>query len=221
MPLGRIFLPDPGDGEADAIVQRVPEGWSLELVVPDLRRPAPILVVCERCGAVINTGRLLARDLPLRATPPRPCACGGVARLPARYLMTDRYTRETIDVRDPRRDTATFPAITLAELLRLAQAARAVQDGQAGAEARLERVLAEAPGPIRRLRDRLGPGDWINVAVALLMLVQTVTPWLKAGEDVTEERLVSVIEKLVDQLEEGKAGPAADTLPPSDVPTGP
>ncbi len=136
-----------------------------------------------------------------------------MAEMPDGYLLTDRRTGDEIDLyRGAMRQTVTLSAITLTELLHLAQAAKAVQEGRPGATDRLDRVLADAPEPVRRLRDRLGPMGWIALATLLLMFVQTMTPILKDDGNVTEQQIVDVLERLIKQQ---SGTDVADTEPSS------
>ena len=139
-----------------------------------------------------------------------PCsACGGVATVPEHYEVTSLVTGERIKLVS---DEIRVSAITLAELLRLGQAARAVRDGRPGAVDKLDLVLSEAPEPISRYRPRAPKGfsEWATLATLILMLVQTLVPILKQDGSVSEQELINIIERLVDQSEAGKLKDSAE-----------
>lgn len=123
--------------------------------------------------------------------------------------MTSLVTGERIKLVS---DEIRVSAITLAELLRLGQAARAVRDGRPGAVDKLDLVLSEAPEPISRYRPRAPKGfsEWATLATLILMLVQTLVPILKQDGSVSEQELINIIERLVDQLEAGKLKDSAE-----------
>lgn len=218
MPFGDPFR-DPTPGEASAQVHRKRDG-SLELLlsVPSAQDAIPIMAICTKCGAPVHTGLTINRgDLPLTISGRWRCSCRGVAVLPDHTSVRDYTTGEVIDLRSPQRRQATVSAITLAELLRLSQAARAVQAGRPGADEKLERVLAEAPEPIRRLRDRFSLQGWtrdqkLMLAGIIVALAAALMPMLKDDGAVTEHQLVEIIERLVDQQSEapGQQGQPED-----------
>lgn len=175
-------------------------GIELEVAAPSSSDMLPLTAVCRRCRQPMQTGTSVhRREIPVEPVGQWRCiACGGPARLPDRFTVIDVRSRERLSVVGPARVQGTLSAITLAELLRLAQAARAVQAGRPGATDRLDRVLAESPEPIRRLRDRMGPAEWIALAALIVTLVQVLTGIVKDDGQVTEQQLVDVIERLVD-----------------------
>jgi hypothetical protein len=179
-----------------------------DISLMDTSNPLPVHAVCTSCGTPVATGAVtLRQDLPLRVTGQWRCGCGATAVIADYYTIFDARTGEEIQMRRPH-EQITISVITLAELLRLAQAARAVQEGRPGADERLYRVLAEAPEPIRRLRDRLALGGWtreqkLMLAGVIVALATAMVPLLKDDGSVSEQQLVDVIEQLVEQQSDG------------------
>lgn len=188
--------------------------------LPDVRAGFEVVAVCGRCEQPLDTGqRVGADDLPLRRLGSWRHSCGGTAHMPDEYEVNDRRTGRSIDAYTQAREQVVLSAVTLAELLRLSQAARAVQDGREGAEERLDRALAEAPEPIRRLRDRFGLHGWtreqkLALAGIIVTLVTALVPILKDDGAVTERQLVEVIEKAIDQ---GSDAPSEHAEPENDA----
>lgn len=183
--------------------------WTyVEWQVRDLREPIRLPAICHDCLTPIHTDDEITRaDLPLRRTTvawPH-SDCGGMARLPTECMVLDVQADEWIDLYEAPRREGAVAAITLVELQRLSQAARAVQKDMPGARERLERLLAEAPVPVRRLGD-LRPStkqEWYVVAGMILSLVIALIPSLKAGDQVTREELVTVIDRLIRSQDPG------------------
>lgn len=199
MSLGITEYAGPEDGSA-MIAAKLNDAWVIAANIPDFRVAIQVFAVCDRCSQVAGTGMMIsAADLPLQPVGQWPHTCGGLGMLPDQYVVTDRRTGEQFDLYRPARQRIVASTVTLAELLRLAQAARAVQDGRAGAEERLDRVLAEAPEPIRELRDRWTRQDKMMLASVIISLAAFLIPLLKGGGGVTTEQLVTVIERLVDE----------------------
>lgn len=209
------------DGELEArLVTNVDGSHELEVALPRLGDPLRVFALCGSCRKPVDTGfRVARRDLPVRAGGQWRCRCGGVAVLPERLALRDAGTREQVVLLSASREEVSVSAISHAELLRLAQAARAVQEGSLGAEERLDRVLAEAPEPVRRLRDRMGPGEWIALAATIIAAVGLLTTILKDDGRVTERQLVDVIERLVD--ERSARGELGNSEQQQEEPTGP
>lgn len=201
-----IRIPRAGE-DTVAIVTDLPGGAvSMEVALEHVGALLPVYAVCRACSRPVDIGMHVHRDeLPIRRSGQWSCPhCGGAAPLPERLALIDKRTTERIEVIGPDRVEVQISAITLAELLRLSQAARAVQNGRPGAGERLERVLAEAPAPIRRLRDRLTPGEWITLATFILGLVTYLTNVVKNDGGVSEDQLVTIIEQMLEQQGSGQ-----------------
>lgn len=194
-------IPGPSD-DTIAVVTPLPgSDFRVEMAIHRLGELLPVCAVCRSCARPVETGMRVRRsELPLRRSGQWRCPhCGGAATLPEQLVLIDRKSTERVEVVGPDRVEVQLSAITLAELLRLAQAARAVTAGGVGSEERLARVLAEAPEPIRRLRDRLNPGEWIALATFILGLVTYLTTVVKEDGGVSEDQLVTIIEQMIEQ----------------------
>lgn len=203
MSVGIFGYQGPPDSSA-MIVANYDRGWVVAVSLPDLRRGLEVKAICDLCGQPVDTGISITwSDLPLRRGGRWSHHCGGSARLPDQYVVTDRSTGEQLDLFRPPRQQVTASAITLAELLRLSQAARAVQDGRAGAIERLDQVLAEAPEPIRRLGERWTREQKLTLAGVIIALVALVIPFMKSDGGVTEQQLERLIEQLIEQQSDG------------------
>jgi len=117
--------------------------------------------------------------------------------------MQDRSTGEQFDLYAPAREQIIVSAITLAELLRLSQAARALQEQRPGAEERLVAVLDESPAPIRDLSQRWSRADLMQLAAVLIALAALLVPLLKDDGAVTPKELVDLVEKVIEQNQSG------------------
>jgi hypothetical protein len=192
-----------------AIVAWTDDGqpW-VELLVHDATEPFDPPAICHQCRGVVATGQRLTRaDIPISRVGMWKCtSCGGWAERPPYLILYDFATRQRMQAYSPI-GIAHVSAITAAELLRLSQAARAVQQALEGAEERLDRVLQEAPEPVRRLRD-LKPqtrSDWIALASLIVALVTALMPLVQSGDAVTKEQLDTIVERIVESHREGHA----------------
>lgn len=204
------------DNERAAMVVELPGGgFRLELALTQAGDPLPIPAVCRTCAKPVVMGLLATRkELPLQRAGQWRCPhCGGMATLPEQLVLIDSGTGERVEAIGPDRVEVRVSAITMAELLRLSQAAQAVRAGREGAEERLGRVLDDAPEPVRRLRDRMRPGEWIALAGVLIALAAYLTPILKDDGQVTEQQLVEVIERLIEQRDDD--GGVGEEPPPA------
>lgn len=178
------------------------------VTLPDVSAGFEVISVCDRCNGSVSTGRWAKpADLPISRQGSWRHSCGGTGRMPDEYEVGDQRTGRRLDAysRAPH-EAIVLSAITLAELLRLSQAARAVEQGRSGAEERLDRVLAEAPEPIRRLRDRWTREQKLSLAGVIIALVALLMPLLKDDGAVTEEKLVEIVEQLIDQQQSDGSG---------------
>jgi hypothetical protein len=216
----RFDINGPDDVEGTLVLQLNDGQHAAMLNVLDIRQGIEVRAICQKCHAPMSTGQtVMVTELPIRPVGRWRHACGGVALMPVTCTVTDRHTGATFDMYATARERVTVSAITLAELLRLAQAARAVQLGRPGATDRLDRVLEESPEPVRRLKQRLKPADWIALATFVLSLVTYLTTTLKDDGAVTEKQLVTVIERMVEQGNSGD-GDLHDPLREEEHPAG-
>lgn len=174
--------------------------WAILTSVPDATQGFEVEAICDRCDQPAKTGMMVApRDLPIARHGYWRHDCGGRARLPEEYSVTDRRSGQTFDLYCPPGGRVTVSVITRAELLRLSQAARAVSERREGAEERLDHVLAEAPEPVRRLLD-LRPRTWEQWA-ALAAIVSALATLLglliKDSGGVSEDQLVTIVQELI------------------------
>lgn len=193
-----------------------PDGTTvISVSVPDFSLWGHTLnAVCGRCEKPMETGvRIRPAEVPVGRRGTWRHECGGSARLPRKYFLVDRQTGARYDLYEGVvRERIAVSAITQAELLRLGQAARAVQAGAPGAEDRFVRVLAEAPAPIRQLRERWTREQIIALASLIVSLVALLMPLLKDDGAVTEQQLVEIIDELVGERSDapGQQGQSED-----------
>jgi hypothetical protein len=179
--------------------------------LPDALAGFEVVAVCGRCEQPVDTGqRVEVGDLPLTRSGRWRHSCGGTAHMPDEYEVLDQRTQRSIDAYVVAREQIVLSAVTLAELLRLSQAARAVQAGRPGAEERLERAIAEAPFPIRDLQARWNRADKMQLAAIIISIVALLMPLLKDDGAVTPHQLVDLVEKVVEQSGDRQEAPADD-----------
>ena len=182
------------------------------MTLPDISAGFEVVSVCDRCNGPVSTDRWAQpADLPISRTGSWRHSCGGTGRMPDEYEVGDQRTGRRLDAYNPApRGAIVLSSITLAELLRLSQAARAVERGRSGAEERLDRILAEAPEPIRRLRDRWTREQKLSLAGVIIALVALLMPLLKNDGAVTEQQLFQIVEQLIDQQQSDGSGQQAE-----------